>query len=114
MYKYVYESENLTQFDYFEFGVGEGHSMKWWLNNNNNPNSRFYGFDTFTGLPESWGFRHKGYGYYKQPSVQDNRCIFIKGLFQDTLYEFVKDYNFDKKIIIHLDADLYSSSLLFT
>lgn len=98
---------------YFEFGVFKGDSIKWWVNNSQNDNSWFYGFDTFTGLPEDFGMIKKG-GYSAHhilPEVANNQCRFIKGLFQETLFNFLKDYPNDQRKVIHIDCDLYSSTL---
>ena len=45
------------------------------------------------------------------PEVEDKRCRFHQGLFQQTLVPFLADYKSDKRKIIHLDADLYSATL---
>jgi hypothetical protein len=46
------------------------------------------------------------------PDLNDQRCSFFKGLFQDTLYDFIANNKLsDKRKIIHLDADLFSSTL---
>lgn len=37
-----------------EFGVYKGDSMREFLRLNDSPNSLFYGFDSFEGLPEIW------------------------------------------------------------
>ena len=101
--------------DYIELGVYKGQSFKWWLNNNSNPNSKFYGFDTFEGLPEAWGlnFKKGSMNAVDIPDITDERASFIKGLFQDTLPTFLKENNLDngKRKIIHFDADLFSSTL---
>ena len=105
--------ENLEEFTYLEFGVYKGTTMKWWLENNANPNCSFYGFDTFEGLPEAWGHYDKGGMSVDNqfPDITDPRAKFIKGLFQNTLMGFVKSQNLTHKLIIHIDADLYSSTL---
>src|SRR5689334_11269923 len=56
-YKWVIEKESLSSnvINYLEFGVADGHSFRWFVQQNANPGSRFYGFDTFTGLPEDFG-----------------------------------------------------------
>jgi O-methyltransferase len=102
---------------YLEFGVASGASFKWWLNENKNSNSVFRGFDTFEGLPESWGsFYAKGSMYANLPEFSDDRAGFLKGLFQDTLPSFL--LNEQERLrgnqsirIIHMDADLYSSTI---
>ena len=83
------------------------------MNNVKNPKSRFFAFDTFQGLPEDWGTKGKGYFSTKGklPSISDERCHYEVGLFQETLYKFLEKYTLDRKMIIHLDADLYTSTL---
>lgn len=99
--------------DYLEFGVCQGHSFRWWAEHSRHADSRFYGFDTFEGLPEKWGAFDKGDMSANIPSMDDNRVQFIKGLFQDTVPEFLAAVNLKngKRKILHLDADLFSSTL---
>lgn len=103
--------------DYLEFGVFEGATINFWVNQNKNPESRFYGFDTFTGLPEEWknlvGHRPSSTWNCEGnlPKINDQRIQFFKGLFQETIDEFLKNYVPQKNIVIHNDSDLYSSSL---
>src|SRR5699024_3454536 len=96
-----------------EFGVCEGHSIKWWSEHSEHEDVHFYGFDTFEGLPEKWGSYKKGDMATSIPSIQDNRVEFIKGLFQDTLQDFIKrtDLEKDRPKLIHMDADLFSSTI---
>lgn len=116
LYAFVIEKEKLKQEEliYLEFGVCTGASFLWWMENNLNQNSRFYGFDTFEGLPESWGvFFKSGDMQSSSPEITDNRGKFIKGLFQDTLPIFLKNNELtnSKRKVIHLDADLFSSTI---
>jgi O-methyltransferase len=103
--------------DYLEFGVAEGDSINFWINLNKNLKSRFYGFDTFTGLPEEWknliGYRSISTWSCEGnlPEITDGRVQFFKGLFQDTIDQFLQNYDPQKNIVIHNDSDLYSSSL---
>ena len=113
LFEKLITNENLDDFIYLEFGVYKGTTMKWWLENNKNANAQFYGFDTFEGLPEAWGHYEKG-GMtvnHQFPDITDSRVKFIKGLFQDTVLNFTKSTELNKKLIIHIDADLYSSTL---
>jgi hypothetical protein len=97
-----------------EFGVGWGESFKWWLQKNNHAESTFYGFDTFDGLPEDWGpFKKGAFSSNKAlPDIgNDNRAQFLKGLFQQTLPGFVKEFNNNKRNVTVIDADLFSATL---
>ncbi len=47
------------------------------------------------------------------PDIDDKRVNFVKGLFSDTLPDFIeknKETLNSKQLLIHLDADLYSST----
>ena len=118
LYRYVNdEILNDTAIDYFEFGVYKGASLKTWTEINKNSKSRFFGFDSFKGLPEKWKmfsssfpkgtFDTKG----ETPFLKDSRVNLIKGYFQDTLREFLARFVPKYQIIIHIDSDLYTSSL---
>ena len=76
LYRYVLEKENLkAPINYLEFGVASGVSFNWWMIENSEAESAFYGFDTFTGLPEDFGPYKKGYPGCKMELV--NRCRFV-------------------------------------
>jgi hypothetical protein len=103
---------------YLEFGVYKGDSLKKWALLNKNKASRFFGFDCFYGLPEEWdspfnkctskgAFSTDG----KLPDINDERVKLVQGLFQHTLPSFLEHFKTDNKLVIHLDADLYSSTL---
>ncbi len=114
LFEYVIEKEGLdTSIDYLEFGVAKGISFRWWANRLNNKNARFYGFDTFTGLPEDWGPFKKGdmSNGNKPPIINDDRMQFFQGVFQQTFIPFLANYKNQQRKIIHLDADLYSATL---
>src|SRR5579863_797408 len=99
---------------YLEFGVASGSSFFWWMKKNTNPGSLFRGFDTFEGLPEDWGGFKKGAMAFEQTQVNDGRAEFIKGIFQDSLFPFIesnKSLLSTKPKIIHMDADLFSSTV---
>ena len=101
---------------YLEFGVWEGHSIKYFAEKFKNKNSEFYGFDTFYGCPENCLDMEKG--HYSTlgtlPKTNDLRIKFIKGLFQKTLSEFLNKLKSDSKnktVLVHFDAPLHSATL---
>ncbi len=113
LYEMVINEQRLDEIDYLEFGVYKGDSFKWWMNRIGNSNSRFYGFDTFTGLPEKWGRFAAGdmNSGNHPPVIDDPRHQFYQGLFQQTFLPFLKEYNPYRRKVIHMDADIYSSTL---
>ena len=102
---------------FLEFGVWKGESLKWFSNQLTNPDSRFVGFDTFTGLPEDWTERVKKGTFTTHgvlPDLIDERVSFKKGLFSESLpacLDELKSLMPGRRVIVHLDADLFSSTL---
>lgn len=115
LFQFVLDHAQLGQeaIDYLEFGVCEAASFKWWLSHTHHAESRYYGFDTFEGLPEDWGTYNKGDMSAGLPTIDDTRAVFYKGLFQETMKPFLSNVNLNngKRKVIHLDADLFSSTL---
>ncbi|NCD34906.1 MAG: hypothetical protein EOL87_16000 [Spartobacteria bacterium] len=115
MYSDLCDKYNLADccMDYLEFGVFEGCSLRRWLKLNHCENARFIGFDTFVGLPEQWDWCSQGHFSTggKEPEINDKRCSFIAGLFQNTLQDFLKDYARPNQLVVHIDCDLFSASL---
>jgi hypothetical protein len=118
LYQFIADNENLAgkEIVYLEYGVAAGASFNWWLKTNTHPDSRFFGFDTFEGLPEKWGsFYDKGDMRFEMPEINDPRGKYIKGLFQDTLPGFIEDQKDQLKSqatrVILMDADLYSATI---
>lgn len=114
LYKHLADSEVKNEpIEYLEFGVAGGTSFKWWVENNTQAQSKFHGFDTFEGLPEDWGPFKAGdmSAGSRPPDINDSRVTFYKGLFQQTLPGFIKQYDSNNRKVIHMDADLYTSTL---
>jgi O-methyltransferase len=97
---------------FLEFGVHEGYSIRYFMQAFRNPDSRFFGFDSFEGLPEVWG--RKKVGTFstdgRMPDIDDARVTWVKGWFQETMPDFRLPDGFGA-VLVHLDADLYSSTL---
>ena len=114
LHEYIINTEIKGEpIDYLEFGVAEGTAFKWWVEKISNPASRFYGFDVFTGLPEDFGVMKKSnYDTHgKTPDINDDRVKFFIGMFQESLLPFLSSYKSNNRKVIHMDADLYSSTL---
>ncbi|HME35177.1 MAG TPA: class I SAM-dependent methyltransferase [Candidatus Sulfotelmatobacter sp.] len=102
------------EIDYLEFGVFEGASLRQWCALNRNAASRFFGFDSFEGLPEDWhsGQRRGAFSTGgKLPELADPRVSFVAGWFQQSLRGFMASYRPQKQLVLHVDCDLYSSTL---
>ncbi|HEY8964092.1 MAG TPA: TylF/MycF/NovP-related O-methyltransferase [Alphaproteobacteria bacterium] len=115
LYRYVYENFMRNRaIAYYEFGVHEGRSIHFWSQMVANLDSRFYGFDSFEGLPEDWDPENPKGTFNVAgniPELHDDRVAFIKGWFQDTLPVNQNLFETNMPKIIHLDADLYSSTM---
>jgi hypothetical protein len=114
LYERVLRSEALdAPVDYLEFGVYQGASLRWWSEHITCSEARFYGFDCFEGLPEAWGLVKKGtFDTGRQvPKIDDRRVEFVVGLFHDTVVPFLQRAPLRRRKVIHMDADLYSSTL---
>lgn len=114
LYRYL-DGEILrhSAIDYLEFGVAKGTTMRVWSGMNQHPTSRFFGFDSFVGLPEDWNpnapkgtFSRNGI----PPEIPDSRIKFHIGWFQDSLPGFLTSYRPVNRVVIHNDSDLYSST----
>lgn len=112
--EYLNTKDNLI---ILEFGVYKGHSLRIFSKNISDPNTKFYGFDTFTGLPEKWLEMDKGHFSTDgaTPNILDSRISYEIGLFDHTLPKFLetlkKESNLKSNFFIHFDADLFSSTL---
>lgn len=99
---------------YLEFGVFEGEALRYWLGLLKHPDSRFHGFDSFEGLPEKWSHIYDKGAFDvggRMPVFEDSRVLLHKGWFSDSLPGFCKTFTPAPQLIIHLDADLYSSTI---
>ena len=113
--------------DYLEFGVFNGSSLGsayLTAKNMNLKSMKFFGFDSFEGLPEGTDDEHDilQKGFYCCPFEKTKEClkrrginpeniVWVKGLYQDTLnIETIKEYNIQKIGIVFIDCDTYSSS----
>jgi len=114
LYQYLIDAHELGgPIDFLEFGVFFGESLRWWAERNSHPESRFVGFDKFTGLPESWvGLPPGTFSAGGQvPQIDDSRVSYEIGYFQETMVDFIKRFPLVRRTVLHLDADLYSATL---
>jgi hypothetical protein len=117
LYAWLAERLNRKAVRYLEFGVFEGESIREWARIVPSADSTFVGFDSFEGLPEDWGnaFFTTKKGTFttggRIPDIADPRVSFVKGWFNETLPQYVRELRTDdRQLIINLDADLYTST----
>ena len=97
-----------------EFGVWQGTSFLWFTKKYE---GNVFGFDSFQGLPEVWSgtnmstdkFNLGGKVPKKLKSFYEKNFIYA-GLFKDTLPRFLKERSNESISLLHMDADLYSST----
>jgi hypothetical protein len=99
---------------YLEFGVFKGVTLGYWTKLLKHQDSFLHGFDSFEGLPETWGlFVDKevlNVGGV-MPKFDDPRVRLFKGWFSDTLPKYLPEFRPHDSLVVHLDADLYSSTI---
>jgi len=104
---------------YLEFGVAGGRSISRMTERFHHRDARFIGFDSFEGLPEDWvkPWETQPRGTYsmggRMPAIADPRVSFVQGWFQNTFPVFLaaNPLGGRRPILVHYDADLYSSTL---
>ena len=109
-----------TPTTYLEFGVATGSNLRAITARIRNPDSRFYGFDSFEGIPEAWpvhgqkGFERGDFSTQgNMPTIDDVRVELVRGWFQNTLPLIIASGKIGgpNPHLVHYDADLYSSTL---
>lgn len=91
-----------------EFGVRNGHSIN--ILSKLFPDRQVFGFDSFEGIPDSWGDEPSG-SYTTGgvlPSVEGNVRL-IHGWFNKTLPSFAKNHQ-GNIALLNIDCDIYSST----
>jgi hypothetical protein len=113
---YVFEDLKIKNENslWLEFGIFSASTINYFSKFTSN---NVYGFDSFEGLPEDWKDDNNNIILNKGsfslngnlPEVNDN-VVLIKGLFQDTLDDFLHKHNNKKISFVHIDCDIYSST----
>ena len=95
---------------YLEFGTYKGKSMN--IMGSLSPNTQFYCFDSFEGLPEDWHIGVEKGTFGTAGNIPDIRPNIhpLKGWFDTTLPEFAAQHQGEKIAFMHVDCDLYSST----
>lgn len=103
-------TENLIKNQYLEFGVWKASSINFF--SSKCPKVKFYGFDSFEGLPEKWrpGFDKGEFSLNGELPVVNNNVSLINGWFKNSLPKFLKEVQIETDLFIHIDCDLYSST----
>jgi len=108
---------------FLEFGVYQARTIN--VCSALRPNNRFYGFDSFEGLPEDWKIANESdnlskitsvskeyFAVDKLPQVNENVTL-VKGFFDQSLSPWIDQHLNDESTIswLHIDSDLYSSAV---
>ncbi len=109
----VMKFQHIVNTLWLEFGVYKGNSINYI---SKFTSDKVYGFDSFEGLPEKWkrGFEKGVFSLNGDLPKVNNNVVLIKGWFNQTLQKFIEKYIIkdNKKVsFLHLDADLYSSTI---
>lgn len=109
---------------FLEFGVHAGTSLLEFydLYGKNNINRNFFGFDSFVGLPEEtqdinspWKTgKFSCHGKINPELLNKNDINIYDGWFSDTLFnnsELIKKLTNKKAGVVHIDCDIYSSTM---
>ncbi len=108
-----YAISKIQEFDtcnILEFGCYKGTSINYF--SKKLPDSKFYGFDSFQGLPDDWFGHHAPKGTFdlnlNLPKVSKNVEL-IPGWFDETLPNFFKKNSDLNALFLHIDSDTYDS-----
>lgn len=96
---------------HLEFGVYKGDSINHFAKLA--PGVTWYGFDSFEGLPETWTLGAKTGAFSiggRLPPVRGNVRL-AKGFFDTMLPPFVAQHQGETIALLHIDCDLYSSTV---
>jgi hypothetical protein len=96
---------------HLEFGIYKGDSINHFAEAS--PDVTWYGFDSFEGLPEAWTLGAKAGAFSiggRLPPVRGNVRL-TKGFFEQTLPGFVAQHRGETIALLHVDCDLYSSTV---
>jgi O-methyltransferase len=119
--------KTVSKGDYYEFGIFKGASLLHAhdIGANNGYPMRFYGFDSFAGLPPVSGIDKEGpfykgqYAFSKEAVLENYRkhssdissITLIEGYFENSLKKsLIAKYKMKKIAIAYIDCDLYSST----
>lgn len=114
--RYIIENHLSVQGYTLEFGVHKGETVNFIARLLSN--EEIYGFDSFEGLPENWyknskedlRFTAGTFSLDELPTVESNVKL-IKGWYDKSLPKWLDENNISKIKLLHLDSDLYSSSI---
>lgn len=103
--------EVLSSCDILEFGCYKATSINYFANKL--PNNKFYGFDSFQGLPSDWFGQNIPMGTFdlklNLPRVSKNVEL-IPGWFDESLPKFFDENPELNTSFLHIDSDTYESA----